>query len=824
MHLRKRHIILFLLLLGGTFLGAQSASFGNTFIHNEGESVIFGLHDFDKGGSGTLAGVIGTQRTNTTRYGLLGWSDVSSGWRNAADDRYVDGYVKFYGEQPFVFPIGDNGKFRPLAIDGAAGTIAAYYDVNPALAVTSTVYGGDYAPLPLGGPFPQTQTEDLVVNVSELEYWDVDGDSTTNITLTWDIFSDIEVITGDDIDRLSIVGWDGSKWVAIESEVDRLYLNEERSRPRFNGGVSNLTQGSITTTEPIVPNQFSAYTFGSLAAGSIGNLVWEDLNRNGVQETGEPGIEGIEISLRDNVTGDIIRTTESDENGSYVFVGVPQGTYYLVFNPTTGYTPTIGFRGNPAFDSDLNLNGTTEPFELGVDENLLQFDGGYFRTGTIGDVVWLDENGDGIQDPNEPGVGLVNVELLDDSGSLAASTTSNDDGSYSFTNVVPGIYSVRVNPPDGLTIGPFQATTDIEIDSDIDPRTGTSEPINILSGDQILHIDAALSADCDYAADLDITSPDCGTTNGFIQAIIDGDTGPYRYEWSTGATTDFIDNVDTGSYTLLITDADNCNRAFNIVVEYANECDLACTTLDVQIYLEGAYNLDDEQMHTDLNQLGYLPGQRPPVLLAQPVPPGHPYDEEPWFINSTTGEDFRSSSSAENNLFYDEDVTDWVLVSLRSTEDIEYEACTRAGLLHQDGRITFPDDDCCLVDPTKSYFVVVEHRNHLIVMSPSRIPVVDNTIAFDFRSNQSYRRLLGVGQKEIAPGVFAMYAGNGDQYLFGPSPVDINSDDLSEWQSQNGTHSGYYRHDFDLSSDVNSGDKRYPLENNGLFTDVPKGN
>ena len=229
-------------------------------------------------------------------------------------------------------------------------------------------------------------------------------------------------------------------------------------------------------------------------------------------------------------------------------------------------------------------------------------------------------------------------------------------------------------------------------------------------------------------------------------------------------------------------------------------------------------------MHTTLNDLGYLPGQRPPVLLATPVEPGHPYDEEPWFINSTAGLDFRSSSPAENNLFYDEDVVDWVLVSLRSTEDIEYEACTRPGLLHADGQITFPDDDCCLVDPTKSYFIVVEHRNHMIVMTPERIPVVNNILAFDFRHNDSFKQLFGDTQVEISPGVFAMYAGNGDQYLSSPSPVDINSDDLSEWLKQNGTHSGYYRHDFDFTSDVNAGDKKYPLDNNGKFTDVPKGN
>ena len=824
MYLRKRHIIILGLLMSATYLMSQSASFGNTFIHNDGESVIFGLHDFDKTSAGSLPGVIGTQRTETPSYGILGWSDESPGWKSIGDDSYVDGYVRKYGDQSFVFPIGDNGSYRPIAISGADSTIAAYYDANPASAVTSTVYGGDYGPLPQGGPFPQAQSEEIILNVSELEYWDIDGTQPTTITLTWDIFSDIEGISNDDLERLTIVGWDGEKWVLIPSEIDLLYLNESRSRPLYNGGISNKTQGSITTRDEIIPDDFLAYTFGSFASGTIGDLVWEDMDRNGIQDLGEPGIPDVEIELIDFNTDQVLQTTTTDENGRYQFIGVNPGIYYLRFIPANTFAPTLPNQGIQALNSDLTFQGETAPFQLDLDESLLNIDGGFYQTGAIGDIVWIDNNNDGIQNSDEVGAAEVRVELLSDDQEIIAAHITNADGSYSFTNLPPDVYIIRVIPPVGHGIGPFKATTDEEVDSDIDPISGMSDPIALISGQIIENIDAAISNECAYVAELDIISPECGTSNGSIQAIIDGDTGPYNYIWSTGDTTSFLENVDTGFYSLLITDSENCSRGFNIEVNYEGECSMICANLDLHVLLEGPYNHGEQLMNRSLNENGYLPGQRPVSFLGTYTEAGHPYEVSPWFQTMDHGRTFESNSIAENNLYYDDDIVDWVLVSLRENKDIEYEACTRPGLLHQDGRISFLDDDCCLVDPTKSYYVVVEHKNHLIVMTPHRISVdADQKIAFDFRSNQSFIELFGAGQKEIAPGLYAMFAGNGDVNYESVSVTDINSNDLSAWTKENGANSSYYYNDYDLSGDVNSHDKSFYLPNNGVFTDVPKG-
>lgn len=828
MHYNKLHIILYFFLIGlaSNGLFAQSNSFGNTYIHKTGESVIFGAHDFDKGSRGVIPGIVGTDREQANaNYGILGFSDVSPGWTGAEDDTHVDGYVKKYGTDGFVFPIGDNGKYRPIATSTGEGTVAAYFQVDPASAVTTDLFGGSFPILPQGGPFPQTQKNNNIVNISPFEYWDIDGDAATKISLSWDIFSDIDNLTNGDINSLSILGWDGEKWVSIPSTFDFVYFDVTKSRPSFSKGLSNLTVGSITSDDTIIPNQYDIYTFGSIASGTIGDFVWEDLNRDGIQDVGEPGLPDIGIELYEYGTDILVQSTTTDANGRYVFTGVPPSTYYLKFFPPSEYAPTLPFQGDSQTEnSDLTFDSEIAPFLLDVNENKFGIDGGYYKTGFIGDLVWLDEDRNGIQDEGENGFPQVRVELFKEGEvELLASTLTDNDGIYSFTNLPPENYYIKVIPPLGYGIGPYKASLDDNIDSDINPVDGLSEMMTLISGQEISGIDAAISPECEYTATINIVAPECGSFNGSVEVTIEGTSGPYTYEWNTGSDETQISNLDTGLYTLIITDGDNCLRTFTIPLEYEVACDLVCAEWDFQVFMEGAYNYDDEAMHTRLNQLGYLPGQKPTTFLGKYTEPGQPYFDIPWYYNGEEGMDYESKAISENNKDYAPEMTDWVLVSLRATEFPDSEVCTRAGMLLSDGQIVFDseNENCCFIDPTKEYYVVIEHRNHLIVMSPTSLPIVDGKIAFDFRSNQSYRRLLGSGQKEIAPGVFAMYAGNGEQYLMPESVGDINVNDASAWLIENGEHSSYYRHDFDLNGDANVQDKGIYLQNIGIFSDVP---
>ena len=77
-------------------------------------------------------------------------------------------------------------------------------------------------------------------------------------------------------------------------------------------------------------------------------------------------------------------------------------------------------------------------------------------------------------------------------------------------------------------------------------------------------------------------------------------------------------------------------------------------------------------------------------------------------------------------------------------------------------------------------------------------------------------------QKEIQTGTFAMYAGNGNQTLTGQSDTDINFDDRTYWEGQNGIIGRYKIGDYNMNGDTNFNDRILWQFNNGKFTSVPR--
>ncbi len=242
---------------------AQSNTFGNVFIHSEGNMTEFSINEFNIRNRKSQPGIMGGERIPTKGYYNYA---AGSGWRNADDYKFVDGYVRYFGNAPFLFPIGDNDKFRPAAISGGAYVEAAYYGVDPTLAITSDLRGGNFPILPSTGPFASAQKQDIITRVSEWEYWDINGTDPTIITLTWDPDSNVDQITNNDLERLTIVGWNGSEWEAIPSEIDFRMVNTGDYEANFNGSTPSITTGSISTKSSLIPSEFEVYT---LAASCI---------------------------------------------------------------------------------------------------------------------------------------------------------------------------------------------------------------------------------------------------------------------------------------------------------------------------------------------------------------------------------------------------------------------------------------------------------------------------------------------------------------------------------------------------------------------------
>jgi len=237
-----------------------------------------------------------------------------------------------------------------------------------------------------------------------------------------------------------------------------------------------------------------------------------------------------------------------------------------------------------------------------------------------------------------------------------------------------------------------------------------------------------------------------------------------------------------------------------------------CTEIDLHVILEGVYDPSTGEMTTTLNTSRHLlPGQTPASPLAIPTPTGNPYYDTPWGYNGVEGFDFADAD-------YTTDVTDWILVSFRSNTAPNSEIFKTAALLLKDGSVQFLND-FALPDEVTEVYIVVEHLNHVGVISPQPVQVQNGTMTYDFTAADSYAT-GGTGQKEIAPGLWAMVAGDGtfDGDIGEVTGYDVNGADKSLWFDMNGVFDKYNNADFDRNGDVNGQDKAKWEVNNGVFS------
>ncbi|HZV68020.1 MAG TPA: HYR domain-containing protein [Saprospiraceae bacterium] len=290
-----------------------------------------------------------------------------------------------------------------------------------------------------------------------------------------------------------------------------------------------------------------------------------------------------------------------------------------------------------------------------------------------------------------------------------------------------------------------------------------------------------------------------------------------------------------GGLVITFTATDDCGNTATCTAMITKPC----FTIESWVYLEGAaanasggvtYTLP---MRTTLNDLRVLPGQLLIDLFAgnKYSPPGQPYNIAPWNYFGTEGALFDSGGNPLNsNAGYPATVVDWILVSLRTdSAGTGGPICQVAALVHKDGTIQFVKPlNCCSVSENSNYYLVIEHRNHLLVMSNGSVSFINHKLSYDFRFQQSWENPIFAGlnlfarEKEILSGRFAMYAGNGNQALSLNADTDINFDDRSFWESQNGAVGFYRIGDYNLNADTNFNDRVVWERNNGKFTSVPR--
>ncbi|HFQ94828.1 MAG TPA: hypothetical protein ENK32_12500, partial [Anaerolineae bacterium] len=272
----------------------------------------------------------------------------------------------------------------------------------------------------------------------------------------------------------------------------------------------NLTLGAEPTTDGDTnANSDLTIDFGVYTPVSIGSYVWLDANNDGAQD-GESGVAGATVSLLvDDGTGTFVTATDvngvlvSDQttlaDGLYNFTNLPPGDYRVQVTPPAGYLPSTAQTAGDDNDAENDSNIASQPvagtYESGTftlvskgeptesgsragdnQDDAQETDGnmtvdfGFFRPVSVGDYVWIDANADGVQDGGEIGLQNATVELLDTAGNSVTDVNGNPvgtqttgvDGLYSFTDLYPGDYVVRVTPPAGYIFSPGGADPDTD--------------------------------------------------------------------------------------------------------------------------------------------------------------------------------------------------------------------------------------------------------------------------------------------------------------------------------------------------------------------------
>ena len=179
--------------------------------------------------------------------------------------------------------------------------------------------------------------------------------------------------------------------------------------------------------------------FGYVPDYFIKGTIYRDGNRSGALDAGEKLYEGVTVNLVD-ADGTVVATTTTDADGTYSFDKLPAGTYSVTVaqdGPIAGLEQT----GDP----DATKDNSSEPITLNNDNpSTTDVNFGYIADNSLSGTVYRDDSRNGDQDGTEPGYSGVTVQLLDASGNVVATTTTDKDGTYSFSKLPDGTYSVKV--------------------------------------------------------------------------------------------------------------------------------------------------------------------------------------------------------------------------------------------------------------------------------------------------------------------------------------------------------------------------------------------
>ena len=285
---------------------------------------------------------------------------------------------------------------------------------------------------------------------------------------------------------VELVGTDGSVVATTKTDTDGNYSFTGLDAGTYTvkvtkaGDIAELTQtedpdgtkdnasGAITLNadNPVREN----VNFGYIKKHAISGNVYLDQNRDKTKNTGDIDLSGVTVKLLDK-DGNVVGTTTTDKDGNYSFTGLNDGTYTVQVDKT-GPLADKEQTEDPSGKTDSRSQAITF---TRTDPDVTNVNFGYADNYSIHGLVYRDGDRNETHGATEKGYANQTVELRDKDGKVVATTTTDENGAYSFEKLPAGDYTVKV-VKDG-------ALTDLDQTEDPDSTKDSTSGVISLSND-----------------------------------------------------------------------------------------------------------------------------------------------------------------------------------------------------------------------------------------------------------------------------------------------------------------------------------------------------